>query len=197
MAPSTSPHSLTTSNLILHDKLLEYDHPNITIISWIDKVIREERIHWFYSHLCTALSESQNEDLDADMMQLDQRLTALTSNADMEEMMMSLNLFEQPEGLCLESPLERYLTPGGCENPSVFVRPALVEMGVQFGGTHGLDERLIKAKENVDFTKEKRRQAASEYDEYCDLGSIPDDYDILGCGSGFATNLNVGKAMNL
>lgn len=63
--------------------------------------------------------------------------------------MTDLKMFEQTQGMCLETPLERFLTPDACSDTSYFARLALTQMGTSFSCMEGREQRSKKAKENV------------------------------------------------
>lgn len=61
----------------------------------------------------------------------------------------SLKVFEPAQGMSLESPLERFLTPGGCSAPSYFVGSAMQQIGFRLGNMNEKYERKRIARENV------------------------------------------------
>lgn len=71
--------------------------------------------------------------------------------------MESVKLFEERRGICLENPLERFLTPDGCSDTAYFARVALKQIGLQFGGMEGLEERKKMASENVQVIVKNQR----------------------------------------
>ncbi|PLB38397.1 uncharacterized protein BDW47DRAFT_125538 [Aspergillus candidus] len=135
MAPSLTSYQLTESNLALHDQSFQCEHPTDSIIPWVEKIIKEERIHQFYTSLNTATSAthqtnditSRGPDIVSDLHLHQTHLAQQSSTGEthLEQLMGDLKLFDQRPGICIESPLERFLIPDGCGAPSYFVRPAL------------------------------------------------------------------------
>lgn len=74
-----------------------------------------------------------------------------------EHPLASLKLFERRDGACLESPLERFLTPDGCSDTPYFARWALAQIGLPFGGMEGMEERKKMAEVNVLVTRGNHR----------------------------------------
>lgn len=65
--------------------------------------------------------------------------------------------------MCLEGPLERFLTPDGCSGPSYYTRPALEGMGLSFGSMDGKEERKQIAQQRADVVvKRKIREDSRE-----------------------------------
>lgn len=78
-------------------------------------------------------------------------------NYPAEHPMASVKLFEERQGMCLESPLERFLTPDGCSDTAYFARLGLEQIGLQFGSLEGLEERKRMADENVQVVTKNQR----------------------------------------
>jgi hypothetical protein len=71
----------------------------------------------------------------------------------------SLRLFRPRQDPFQESPLERFLTPDGCSDPSIFARRALAEIGTPLGSTETIAERKRIAKRNAEKVKRMARNA--------------------------------------
>ncbi|KAL2835085.1 hypothetical protein BDW59DRAFT_3045 [Aspergillus cavernicola] len=143
MAATVTRQPLTKDNLTLHDQLLQNHHATEEISSWVERVIIEEQTHLLYAHQRTSISNMHvhggDNTIERDTDPLDQRLqipsTAAATDLD------NTKLFKQQRPfMFLESPLERFLTPGSSD-PTYFSRPALAHMGVQYGSMEGLKER--------------------------------------------------------
>ena len=188
MAPSLTSYQLTASNLALHDQLLQrvssshrsmlpispktrpQEHPTDSIVPWVEKVIKEERIHQFYTSLNIATARDNATpqtkdiadpglDIVSDLHQTHLAQRSPTGETHLEQLMDDLKLFDERPGICIESPLERFLTPDGCSAPSYFVRPALenVSSGTGFGCLEGMEERRATARGHAAAVSRRRR----------------------------------------
>ncbi|KAF7590750.1 hypothetical protein BBP40_002488 [Aspergillus hancockii] len=162
MAPKggkeVSPSNLTESNLTLHNTVEESGKPDGSVMSWMAKVIVEEQIHRYHSQLGVKCSNLQNQD-SIDIEQVMDQLGQAASGSNTDQMSGSLKLFEQQHrGTYRETPLERFLTPDGCSDLSYFARPALAQMGTDFGDMEAQEKRRAKAKENVESVASNKRQ---------------------------------------
>ncbi|KAL4779387.1 hypothetical protein BJX76DRAFT_91072 [Aspergillus varians] len=161
MATIATRKPLTKRNLEVHDQLLQSHKVTETITSWVEKVILEEQTHLLCSQLGIFLTDlhlhAGDTDIERDMDRLDQRIrtSSTAATTDMEH----LELFEQQRPfMYLESPLERFLTPGSSD-PSYFSRPTLAYVGIQYGSMEGSKERADMVRDHVEATKDKAIQA--------------------------------------
>ncbi|KAJ9272491.1 hypothetical protein DTO212C5_1218 [Paecilomyces variotii] len=113
--------------------------------SWVDKVINDERVCLFHSQLGMAMSHYQDPSSRAA-----NETGALAHRKDEGQSSDALKLFRPRQELFQESPLERFLAPDGCSDPSYFARPALAEMGIPFGSSETIEVRKRAAKENAE-----------------------------------------------
>ncbi|PKY08042.1 hypothetical protein P168DRAFT_323231 [Aspergillus campestris IBT 28561] len=166
MAPNLTSYPLTETNLAWHDQLLQCEHPTDSIVPWVEKVIKEEQIHQFYTSLNTAtLATHQANDITdpgldiVSDLHLHPAQGSPTGETHPERLMGDLKLFDQRPGICIESPLERFLTPDGCSAPSYFVRPALENVSERtgFGCLEGMEERRDMARGYAAAVSRRRR----------------------------------------
>ncbi|KNG89957.1 hypothetical protein ANOM_001173 [Aspergillus nomiae NRRL 13137] len=163
--PSTEevPNSnLTERNLALHNTIEESEESRNGVMSWIEKIITEERIHQHFSQLgMQRLSAhgQDNVDIEQAMDHLSQVTFASNSAETQNQTTASLKLFEQQQpGAYRETPLERFLTPDGCSDLSFYAREALSQLGTEFGDMEGQDKRKAKAKENIELVIRNKAQ---------------------------------------
>jgi hypothetical protein len=91
------------------------------------------------------------KDIERDMDRLGQRISSTAATTELD----SLKIFEQHRPfMYLETPLERFLTPGSSD-PSYFSRPTLAHMGVQYGSMEGAKERSDIARGHVKAIRDK------------------------------------------
>ncbi|KAE8386424.1 hypothetical protein BDV23DRAFT_196440 [Aspergillus alliaceus] len=159
MAPRTGTEgeprgSLTERNIALHNALEESKESGDNVMSWMEKVIAEERIHKYYSQLGAERFNLHNQglvDIEHAMGRLSHVAFGSNTQGSNEQMSESLKLFEQhQQGVYRETPLERFLTPDGCSDLSYYARGALAEMETEFGDMEGQEKRREKAKNNVE-----------------------------------------------
>ncbi|OGM43887.1 hypothetical protein ABOM_005943 [Aspergillus bombycis] len=155
--------NLTEKNLALHNIIEESGQSSNGVMSWIEKVIADERIHQHFSQLgMQRLSAhgQDNVDIEQAMDHLSQATFDSNSAETQNQTSESLKLFEQQQlGAYRETPLERFLTPDGCSDLSFYAREALSQMGTEFGDMEGQDKRKAKAKENMELAiRNKRRK---------------------------------------
>lgn len=123
-------------------------------VPWVEKVIKDEQVHLFYSSSQSRILEPRSpEDILLDIERLTTDTTLMPDA--------SLRIFEPPQGMCLESPLERFLTPGECSTPSYFAGPALEQMGFRMGNMNGKYARKQRARENVRLVIENSHQGVT------------------------------------
>ncbi|OJJ33952.1 hypothetical protein ASPWEDRAFT_173387 [Aspergillus wentii DTO 134E9] len=147
---------LTEYNLALHNEALQKDSRMATV-AWVEKVIMEEQIHQFHSQLKMNDTEQlSGMDIEGDIERINQSMSAMEYDSTQAQTIASLKLFEQTLGLCLESPLERFLTPDGCSDPSYFARLALTQMDTPLGSMDKRDERREMAKKNVELVVSRK-----------------------------------------
>ncbi|KAL4921774.1 hypothetical protein BDW62DRAFT_96173 [Aspergillus aurantiobrunneus] len=152
---------LTKRNLAIHDQLLQTQPATEAITSWVENIILEEQTHLFCSQLSASLSDMHlgagDTDIERDMDRLDQRIrttpTAATTNRD------NLKILErQRPFMYLETPQERFLTPGSSD-PSYFSRPAMAHMGIQYGSMEGRKQREDVARGHLEAIRDNALQA--------------------------------------
>ena len=114
-------------------------------MSWAEKVIKQEQIHLFFRHYqvdgfdpLARIGGSPKHPDEASPMEFIQGHPVT-----------SLKLFEEREGMCLESPLERFLTPDGCSDTWYFAQLALARQEIPFGSMEGMRKRMEMARTNV------------------------------------------------
>ncbi|BCR91223.1 uncharacterized protein ACHE_70066A [Aspergillus chevalieri] len=136
-----STHRLTESSLEQYGQLLQREL-NTRTVSWAEKVIKDEQIHQFYSqsHL-RGLEHRHPQDPIRDIH------LAATSVSTSDSSLTSLKLFESQQGMCLEDPLERFLTPVGLDHRT---RPALREMEFSLGCMDEKEQRQQIAQQRAD-----------------------------------------------
>ena len=121
---------------------------------WVEKVIKDEQVHLFYSSGQARILEPRRpEDIALDIERLNVDTTLMPDTG--------LRIFEPPQGMCLESPLERFLTPGGCSAPSYFVGPAMKQMGFRLGNMDEKYGRKAMAQQDVALVIRNSRQAVT------------------------------------
>ncbi|EYE99274.1 uncharacterized protein EURHEDRAFT_374335 [Aspergillus ruber CBS 135680] len=149
-----STNRLTVSNLEQHGEFLQRQESNTKTVPWAEKVIKDEQIHQFYSQSHQRTLERRHpQDAIRDIH------LAATSISRTDPSIGSLKLFEPQQGMCLEEPLERFLTPDGCGGPDA--RAALREMGYSFGSMDGREERKQIAQQRAEtVVKMKARERA-------------------------------------
>lgn len=136
------------SNRLSYQMLVEAPAP------WVEQVIKDEQVHLFYSSTQARILEPRiPEDILLDIERLTIDTTLMPDTG--------LRIFEPPQGMRLESPLERFLTPGGCGAPSYFAGPAMEQMGFRIGNMNQKYERKRRAQENVAFVVRNTHQAVS------------------------------------
>ncbi|KAL4996396.1 hypothetical protein BDV10DRAFT_187189 [Aspergillus recurvatus] len=152
MATTTTRHPLTKRNLAILDRLLQNKHTSETITSWAEKVISEEQMHLLCTQPATPLDgmhipiveKAINPNIECDMAIFAQPTptlpTADKTRTDVDSSHVIKVQTPRPF-MCLESPLERYLTPGSSE-PSHFSRSALAHVGLQYGDMRGKKREL-------------------------------------------------------
>ncbi|KAJ9293131.1 hypothetical protein DTO271G3_8075 [Paecilomyces variotii] len=113
--------------------------------SWVDKVINDERVCLFHSHL--GMTDLDNERWPS---RAANETDALAPGNDEGQSSDVLKFFRPRQELFQESPLERFFTPDGCSDPSYFARPALAKMGIPFGSSETTEVRKRAAKENAE-----------------------------------------------
>ncbi|KAL2003502.1 hypothetical protein VTN02DRAFT_3597 [Thermoascus thermophilus] len=166
MAKGAVKQELTEDILALHDQALERDFAGRN--TWVEKVVREERIHLFYSQAGTCSLEAQL-DMDNDGHYAPQPIhdhpkrnggPALQPCGVIDT---DLKLFKQgQEVLLTEEPLERFLTPDGCSDPPFFARPALAKLDMPFGSAETMDDRKRKARSNAEMAKARKKTASAD-----------------------------------
>ncbi|KAL4765544.1 uncharacterized protein BDW70DRAFT_65162 [Aspergillus foveolatus] len=172
MATTTTRHPLTKRNLAILDRLLQNKHTSETITSWAEKVISEEQIHLLCTQPATSLDDMHppagddatylNVERDMDIfVQPARSLPPVdTTRTDVDSSKVIEVDVSRPF-MCLESPLERYLTPGSSE-PSHFSRSALAHVGLQFGDMEGKKERAEIARGHVEVARDNALQAREQ-----------------------------------
>ncbi|KAL1968272.1 hypothetical protein VTN77DRAFT_2107 [Rasamsonia byssochlamydoides] len=155
---------LTEGALALHNQNSAKDSnaPN----SWAAKVVTEERIHLYYCQLGQSQIDCGDHTANGidgltpaphgqPERHLDYMESRSQSTADAH-----LKIFQQrplhtspPEG-----PLERFLTPDGCSDPSYYARPALEKTQIAFGSMETVDERRSRARGNVEMVIQKKKE---------------------------------------
>ncbi|KAL4926944.1 uncharacterized protein BDV17DRAFT_138918 [Aspergillus undulatus] len=167
MATTYARHPLTKYNLAIHDRLLEDQHATDAITAWVDKVILEEQNHLFCSQMGVALSDMRlsagasnaNSHIEQEMERIGEGVKLSSSTGPTGGG--PLKIFEQQRPLTyLESPLERYLTPGSSD-PSYFSRPTMAHGGSQYGSMEGRKERRDMVRGHVEVVKENALKAQS------------------------------------
>ncbi|KAL6240173.1 hypothetical protein BDW75DRAFT_235994 [Aspergillus navahoensis] len=166
MATTTTRHPLTKRNLTILDRLLQNKHTSETITSWAEKVISEEQMHLLCTQPAISLDGMHtpigDNECDMSIFFPPARAipTAETTRTDVDSSQVikaqTPRLF-----MCLESPLERYLTPGSSE-PSHFSRSALALMGLQYGDMEGKRERAEIARGHVEVARDNAHQAREQ-----------------------------------
>ncbi|KAE8382831.1 hypothetical protein BDV26DRAFT_288136 [Aspergillus bertholletiae] len=157
------PYSnLTEKNLALHNIIEESEESNNGVTSWIEKVIAEERIHQHFSQFGTQLLGTRDQDkvdIEQAMDRLSQATYVSNSAETYNQTIESLKLFEQQQpGGFRETPLERFLTPDGCSDPSFYAREALSQMGTELGDMEGQGKRKARTKENMEVVIRNRHR---------------------------------------
>ncbi|OOG00193.1 hypothetical protein ASPCADRAFT_127062 [Aspergillus carbonarius ITEM 5010] len=149
---STIQHPLTEHNLSLHNRHQQHIDPKTPVPTrtWIDSLIASERIHLFTTQLTHSLSHPlpTNLDIDIDLQPI--------SNLPHASALPPFKLFEHTythhQTMHQETPLERFLTPG-YSDPCYVIKPALADMGVQFGSLEGGEKRRRMARANVEVVR--------------------------------------------
>ncbi|RDW86715.1 uncharacterized protein DSM5745_03357 [Aspergillus mulundensis] len=169
MSATTTRHPLTKRNLAILDRLLQSKHTTGPITSWAEKVISEEQLQLLCSQPRTALSgkslltgDSTTEttiERDMDLSTQGVRIPSIAATTTTDP----FKIFEdgQRPFMCLESPLERYLTPGSSE-PSYFSRSALAQVGLQYGDMEGKRERADIARGHLETVRDNALQAREQ-----------------------------------
>ncbi|KAL4988313.1 hypothetical protein BDW68DRAFT_177037 [Aspergillus falconensis] len=172
MATTTTRHPLTKRNLAILDRLLQNKHTSETITSWAEKVISEEQMHLLCTQQATSLDgihmpigdKAINPNIECDVAIFAQPAgtlpTADTTRTDVDSPKV-IKLQAPRPFMCLESPLERYLTPGSSE-PSHFSRSALAHVGLQYGDMEGKRERAEIARGHVEVARDNALQAREQ-----------------------------------
>ncbi|KAE8350455.1 hypothetical protein BDV28DRAFT_159613 [Aspergillus coremiiformis] len=156
-------NGLTEENLALHTVTEESREPDNSIMSWMEKVIADERIHRLHSQLGAEHLKAHNQNnvnIEQAMDQLNQAAFVSNTREIQDQLSETLKLFEQQQGMYRETPLERFLTPDGCSDLSYYARDTLAEIGTGFGDMEGQDKRRAKVEQNMDLViRNKRSQA--------------------------------------
>lgn len=120
--------------------------------------MHEERIHLFHSQL--GMSSLGNQpDMDNVGNCAKQQINSYRDrNSSPTQRMIDTNLklFKQGQEIFAEEPLERFLTPDGCSDPSFFARPALAKMDMPFGSAEKIDDRKRKARSNAELVRMRK-----------------------------------------
>ncbi|PTU17523.1 hypothetical protein P175DRAFT_0504818 [Aspergillus ochraceoroseus IBT 24754] len=155
---------LTEDNLESHNELLNRQPPTERVLSWAEQIIAEERTHQFHAQLTASVANMQTEgtNMELDLGHIDQQISAATTTGKLDQTVGSLKLFEQRPSACLETPLERFLTPGSSD-PSYFHQPALAHMGIQFGSMEGAAERRDIARANAEVARDRAYGAQEKH----------------------------------
>ncbi|RJE17513.1 hypothetical protein PHISCL_10149 [Aspergillus sclerotialis] len=164
---------LTEHNLQLHNRLLQRQELNIPLVTWAEKVIKQEQIHLFFRQyrfhgfdpLFHLSGDPKHQD-DAHAREFIQ-----------EHPVASLKLFQQRKSMCLESPLERFLTPDGCSDTWYFAQLALAQMEIPFGSMEGMEKRKEMAEMNVLITKNNDRHRG-ESQEVQKNGAVHSEFTL-------------------
>ncbi|KAL3430488.1 hypothetical protein BDV09DRAFT_189246 [Aspergillus tetrazonus] len=172
MATTTTRHPLTKRNLAILDRLLQNKHTSETITSWAEKVISEEQMHLLCIQPATSLDgmhpsagdDATDLNAERDMAMFVQSARSLptvdTTRTDVDSSKV-IEVETSRPFMCLESPLERYLTPGSSE-PSHFSRSALAHVGLQYGDMEGKKERAEIARGHVEVARDNALQAREQ-----------------------------------
>ncbi|KAL4901358.1 hypothetical protein BDW74DRAFT_181929 [Aspergillus multicolor] len=172
MSATSTRHPLTKRNLAILDRLLQNKHTTGTITSWAEKVISEEQLQLLCSQPSTNVSgtslltgDSTNDTtVERDIGRPTQGVRLPSTDATTTTGTDPFKIFEgdgQRPFMCLESPLERYLTPGSSE-PSYFSRSALAQVGLQYGDMEGKRERAHIARGHAETVRDNALQAREQ-----------------------------------
>ncbi|KAL4980582.1 hypothetical protein BDW66DRAFT_147016 [Aspergillus desertorum] len=172
MATTTTQHPLTKRNLAILDRLLQNKHASEKVTSWAEKVISEEQMQLFCTKPPTTLDGMQlptgdkviDPNIECDMAIFAQparsHRTADTTRTDVDSSQLIKVQTPRPF-MCLESPLERYLTPGSSE-PNHFSRLALAHVELRYGDMEGKRERAEIARGHVEVVRDNALQAREQ-----------------------------------
>jgi hypothetical protein len=147
-------------------------HTSETITSWAEKVISEEQMHLLCTQPATSLDgmhppagdDATDLKVERDMAMFVQSARSLPTEDTKRTDVDSSKVIEVETSrpfMCLESPLERYLTPGSSE-PSHFSRSALAHVGLQYGDMEGKKERAEMARGHVEVARDNALQAREQ-----------------------------------
>ena len=123
------------------------------MVTWAEKVIKQEQIHMFFRQYRVDDFDPLSP-LSGDPKHQDE---THVGEFTQEHPAASLKLFHQREVMCLESPLERFLTPDGCSDTWYFAQLTLEQMEIPFGSMEGMEKRKEMAELNVLITKNNNR----------------------------------------